>query len=65
MLRRARAAWPLDGLDLAFIAGVLLVGASLAMVWVPLAGVVVGAILAGWAILAALPASRQTPGGES
>jgi hypothetical protein len=47
---------------LLFFGSLLLVGASLALVWVPLAGVVVGAILAGYAFLAAVP--PRTPGDE-
>lgn len=55
MLRRARASWPFDVLDLIALAGLVLVGYSIALVWVPLAGVVVGVLLMLYAFLAALP----------
>ena len=62
LLRRARAAWPFDWLDLIALMGLLLVGGSVALVWLPLAGVVVGSALLLYAILAALP---PRPGGQA
>jgi hypothetical protein len=60
MLSRARASWPFDWTDLIAALGLLLVGASLAMVWLPLAGVVVGSLLLVYAVLAALPPRGDT-----
>ena len=54
-LRRVRASWPFDVLDLVALLGLLLVGASLALIWLPLAGIVVGALLIVYAFMAALP----------
>lgn len=54
-MRRARASWPFDVLDLVALLGLLMVGGSLALVWLPLAGIVVGGLLMGWSFLAALP----------
>jgi hypothetical protein len=55
MLTRARLAWPFDLMDLAFLAGVLLLGIGLWLVWEPLALVVTGIVLMVWAFVAALP----------
>ena len=55
MLRRVRASWPFDWLDLVGLFGLLLVGGSIAIIWLPLAGIVVGTVLMLWAFLAALP----------
>lgn len=62
MLSRARAAWPFDVMDLLFIAGALLVGGGLWLIWVPLALVVVGIILMVWAFISALPARTEREG---
>jgi hypothetical protein len=57
-MRRVRASWPFDWLDLIALLGLLLVGASLYLVWPPLAGVVVGVMLIVYAFYAAIP-TRQ------
>jgi hypothetical protein len=56
LTRRFRAGWPFDLLDLIAVLGLVLLGASLALVWLPLAGVVVGVLLIVYALVAALPA---------
>lgn len=55
MLRRVRASWPFDWLDAIALIGLLLLGGSIALVWPPLAGAVVGVVLIVYAFLAALP----------
>lgn len=55
MLRRVRAAWPFDTLDLLALVGLVMLGLSLALVWVPLAGVVVGSLVIVYAVMAAMP----------
>lgn len=55
MLRRARAAWPFDALDLLFFAGLGIVTLALASRDIVIAGVVLGAVLMAYAFLAALP----------
>lgn len=55
LLRRVRLSWPFDWLDLIALVGLLLVGGSLALVWLPLAGIVVGVLLILYAFMAALP----------
>lgn len=60
MLRRVRASSPFDALDIVALIGLLILGASLVMVWLPLAGVVVGSIIMVYAFMAALP--PRTPG---
>jgi hypothetical protein len=54
-LRRVRASWPFDWMDLVALSGLLLIGGSLALIWLPLAGLVVGALLIVYAFMAALP----------
>jgi hypothetical protein len=52
----------IDLLDIAAIAGTLLLAVGLALIWLPLAPVVIGALLLAYAVLAA---RRPTPeGGE-
>lgn len=53
--RRFRAAWPFDLLDLLALAGLLLLGGGLAIVWPPLALCIVGALVMVYAVVAALP----------
>jgi hypothetical protein len=57
--RRFRAAWPLDTIDILVFVGWLLLGGSIALVWVPLAGVVMGALLLVFAFVAGLPTRTQ------
>lgn len=58
LMRRVRASWPFDWLDALALGGLSLVGGCLALVWLPLAGVVVGIVLIVYAFLAALPPRR-------
>jgi hypothetical protein len=54
-MRRVRASWPLDLLDVIALVGLLLVGFGLYVVWEPLAAVVVGVLLIVYAFYAAIP----------
>jgi hypothetical protein len=54
-MQRFRASWPFDFLDFIALVGLLLLGGALALVWVPLAGIVVGSLLIVYAFVAALP----------
>lgn len=60
MLTRARASWPFDLMDLAFLAGILLLGGGLWLIWVPLALIVTGIVVMAWAFIAALPPRVQS-----
>lgn len=55
MMQRFRASWPFDFLDAIALLGLLLIGGSLAIIWLPLAGVVMGSLLLVYAFVAALP----------
>lgn len=55
MLRRVRAAWPFDTLDLMFFGGLGILTLSIAVRDLVLAGIVLGVVLMAYAFIAALP----------
>jgi hypothetical protein len=59
-MRRFRESWPFDLLDVVALLGLLILGYSLALIWVPLAGIVVGSLLIVYAFVAALPPRRPS-----
>ena len=60
MLRRVRAAWPFDWTDAVALVGLLLLASGCWIVSPALSLAVTGALLLGYALMAALPPRGET-----